>query len=65
MFGSKINNTPQKADSTGVYINDLSNISIVTHNISTIPQEISIPFLYTKRLLQNGTTSFSIPEPSQ
>lgn len=53
------------ANSTGNYINDFSIISTVTCNISTIPQEISIPFLYTKRSLQSGTTSFSIPEPSQ
>ncbi|MGG1847733.1 hypothetical protein [Bacillus wiedmannii] len=72
MFKSRIRDTPQNSDSTGNYINDFSNISTVTQNISTIQQEISIyrqktpiPFLYTKKLLQNGTTSFSIPEPSQ
>lgn len=72
MFKGKIRDTPQNSDSTGNYINDFSNISIITYNISTIRQRISIyrqktpiPFLYTKRLLQIGTTSLSIPEPSQ
>ncbi|PDZ47337.1 hypothetical protein C6359_12760 [Bacillus wiedmannii] len=40
------------------YINDS------TRNID-LPKKTSIPFLYKKRLSQNGTTSLSIPETSQ
>ncbi len=72
MFESEIKDTPQNADNIGNYINDFAIISIITQNISTIRQGISIyrqktpiPFLYTKRLLQNRTTPFPIPEPSQ
>ena len=38
MFECEIKDTPQNADNIGNYINDFSNISIITYNISTILQ---------------------------
>ncbi|MDA2260842.1 MULTISPECIES: hypothetical protein [unclassified Bacillus cereus group] len=58
MFKGEIKDTPQNNDSTGIYI------TASTRNID-LPTKMPIPFLYTKRLLQIGTTSLSIPEPSQ
>lgn len=58
MFKSEIKDAPQNNDSLGNYINDS------TRHIDLLTKK-TIPFLYTKRLLQKGTTFLSIPEPSQ
>ncbi len=76
MFKSEIKDTPQNADSTGNYINDFSNISIITYNRNSkyindstrnidLPTKNTNPFLTYEKAAPSGTTSFSIPESSR